>query len=155
MRMWGQVGGGRASGDEDPLAPAGTPVPASRYGGVDRWSDCGMGIEALERHTLRGQRPCKVCLEGARRREQERREAATGLPLVQEELQRQLAELNGSKSTGGRTYRRGNAECGTDSAKRRHRRYGESCLACGIRDGRSIDRPNPWGQRRRDGAMTS
>lgn len=141
MKAWGQVGGTR-------LADVGPAFErASRYAGSDWWRDCGTE-EALARHEQRGQWPCKICLEGRRRREQERREAETGVPIVLEALLRELNALNRTKSSGGRPYHRTDAPCGTTPAARRHRRLGETCETCNIKDGRSATNP-----RRREGAQ--
>lgn len=138
MRMWGQVDGTtRADEDAGPLGP----LRAPRYGGSDWWRDCGTSEEAIERHERRGQAPCKICLEGRRRRAQEARERETGVPIVLEALLRELNALNRTQPAGARAYRQSDAPCGTPAAARRHRRLGDSCVTCGIKDGRSATAP--------------
>lgn len=144
MKAWGQVGGARLA---DVGPERSERERATRHPRSDWWHDCGTE-EALARHEERGQRVCKICLEGRRRRAQERREAETGVPIPSEALMRELNALNRSKSTGGRAYRRSDAPCGTAPAARRHRRLGETCEACNIKDGRSATNP-----RRREGAQ--
>ena len=135
MKAWGQVGGTRLA---DVGPERSEREKATRYAGSDWWRDCGTD-EALARHERRGQHPCKICLEGRRRREQERREAETGVPIVYEALLRQLAALNRPRSTGEAIERR-HADCGTTPAIRRHRRYGETGETCGVLNGRSATR---------------
>jgi hypothetical protein len=133
MKAWGQVEG-RTLG----VPGTGGAPRASRYGGVDWWPDCGEQA-ALERHAARGQRACRLCLEGERRREQERIEAETGRPMPDDIVRRQLAALTGPRSQVH--YGRTRAACGTEGAKRRHGRWLETCEACGVKDGRSAARP--------------
>lgn len=123
MRAWGQVEGRSFGAPETGGMPQ-----VSRYGGVDWWPDCGEQV-ALERHASRGQRACRVCLEGERRREQERIEAETGRPVPDDVIRRQLAALD--TPTSARPKGRW-APCGTEGARRRHQRYAETCAACGV-----------------------
>lgn len=134
MRAWGQVEGRRVEAPEQG-GGGGREARTSPYGGVDWWPDCGLGQEALDRHAARGQHACKICLEGARRREQERVEQVSGVPLPHAVLLRQLAAL-GTESGAVRGYHASmRAACGTYSARRRHRRRGEICATCGVKEG--------------------
>lgn len=132
MKAWGQIEGRRI---EAPEREGGAARP-SRYGGSDWWPDCGRAQEAVDRHAARGQRACRLCLEGVRRREQERVEAETGRPMPDDIVRRQLASLVGPRAP--QRYGRPMSPCGTEGAKRRHARHGETCEACGVRDGRSV-----------------
>jgi hypothetical protein len=129
MQMWGTVAGrARLEVERDPGEST------SRYGGSDWWRDCG-DEAALLRHVERGQAPCLICVEGERRRRQEAQEARTGVPLTEEALIRQLNGLNRGEAMRRRYAPK--SPCGTEPARRRHRRWQETCSTCGIRDGRS------------------
>jgi len=127
MQMWGTVEG-RTRVEAEPIGRE----PTSRYGGSDWWRDCGEAA-ALARHVERGQAPCLICVEGERRRRQEAQEARTGVALTEEALIRQLNGLNRGEAMRRRYAPR--SECGTEAARRRHRRWRETCSTCGIRDG--------------------
>lgn len=133
MKMWGTVEG-RARLEIEP-ALLSDEVRPSRYRGSDWWTDCG-DEEALQRHAARGQLPCMICVEGARRRGAEGIEERTGVALTEEALLRQLNSLRRRSDAQRRRYAP-QSECGTEAARRRHRRWQETCSTCGIRDGRS------------------
>ena len=133
MKMWG-TDAGRTRVEVEP-ALLSDEVRRSRYRGSDWWTDCG-DEEALLRHEARGQLPCMICVEGARRRRAEETEERTGVPLTDEALLRQLNSL-GRRSDAQRRRYAPRSECGTEPARRRHRRWQETCSTCGIRDGRS------------------
>jgi hypothetical protein len=127
--MWGTVEG------RTRIEPPSDMVRPSRYRGTDWWRDCG-DEEALLRHEALGQLPCMICVEGARRRRAEEVEERTGVPLTEEALIRQLSALRRRSDAQRRRYAP-KSPCGTEPARRRHRRWQETCSTCGIRDGRS------------------
>lgn len=134
MRAWGQVEGRRVDAPSDDEIDTTATVQRSRYGGSDWWADCGER-EALDRHTARGQRACQICLEGERRREQERIERVTGEPMPEKVIMRQLAALKPATPSQQRRYEALRAPCGTYPARRRHRQRGEICGRCDVKEG--------------------